>query len=309
MQTHTPVLATEFVDALCVDPDGRYVDATFGRGGHSRLLLRRLSSRGRLLALDRDPEAVAAAADLEGDPRFRILHCAFADLAQALDRVGWDLVDGVGFDLGLSSPQLDDARRGFAFSRAGPLDMRMDLSGGETLGQRLMRVRERDLVSILRRYGDERYAVRIARAILRARDQGRLESTADLENICFHAVPPQARHGRTHPATRTFQALRIWVNDEMEQLEKGLAAAIDRLHPGGRLAVISFHSGEDRLVREMIEAEVHPCICPPQFPYCTCGRRPRMRWIRKKPLRASQKEIARNPRSRTARLRVAERLA
>jgi len=309
VHTHIPVLPEAFVDALCIDPDGNYVDATFGRGGHARALLARLSARGGLLALDRDPQAVHEGERLAGtDARFRILHCSFADLGAALDGAGWRSVHGIGFDLGVSSPQLDDARRGFAFGKEGPLDMRMDTSSGKTLAQRLQRVGERELVHILREYGNERYAVRIARAILRARDRGGLMRTPDLENICFHAVPRQARYGKTHPATRSFQALRIWVNDEMGQLERGIQSAIDRLTPGGRLVVISFHSGEDRRVRDLIEAEVHPCTCPPQFPVCVCGRTPRMRWVRKKPLRPSEKEIERNPRSRTARLRIAERL-
>ena len=307
---HIPVLLEAFVDALCIRPDGCYVDATFGCGGHAKTLLSRLSGKGRLLALDRDAAAVAEGGRLAAeDTRFRILHRTFADLDAALDDAGWKKVDGIGFDLGLSSPQLDDASRGFAFGREGPLDMRMDTSRGKTLAERLARVDERELVRILREYGDERYAVRIARTILRARDDGRLMRTSDLENVCFHAVPKQARYGKTHPATRSFQALRIWVNDEMVQLEQGIAAAMRRLKTGGRLAVISFHSGEDRRVRDLIEAEVHPCTCPPEFPVCVCGRKSTMRWVRKKPLRATKDEIARNPRSRTARLRVAERLA
>ncbi len=306
---HIPVLAEAFVDALFTVPDGRYVDCTFGRGGHSRLLLARLGPDGRLLALDRDPEAVAEGMRLAGeDSRFRIVHAPFSRLAQALDDAGWSTVNGIGFDLGLSSPQVDDAARGFSFMHEGPLDMRMDPTRGQPLSERLARVSERELARILREYGDERFAARIARAILRALHEGRLRTTRDLENVCFHAVPPRARHGRIHPATRTFQALRIWVNEEFDELEQGLKAAIERLAPGGRLAVISFHSGEDRRVRDLIEQAVHPCVCPPEFPVCRCGRRPTMRWVQKKPVRPSEAEVRANPRARSARMRVAERL-
>ncbi len=306
---HIPVLAEAFVDALFTRPDGRYLDCTFGRGGHARLLLARLSDEGRLLALDRDPEAIACGEQLAAsDARFSIRHADFERLEEALDAEGWETVDGVGFDLGLSSPQVDDPARGFSFLREGPLDMRMNPESGPALAALLDRSDERALARVLRDYGDERFAPRIARAILRARREGRLATTRDLENICFHAVPPKARHGNTHPATRTFQALRIWVNRELDQIHAAIRAAIDRLAPGGRLAVISFHSGEDRLVRDLIEAAVNPCECPPQFPVCMCGKQPTMRWIQKKPLRPDEEEVRANPRARSARLRVAERL-
>jgi 16S rRNA (cytosine1402-N4)-methyltransferase len=307
---HLPVLLTPFVDALCLDADGCYVDCTFGRGGHSRALLARLSPQGRLLALDRDPAAVRAGEQLAGeDPRFSIVHADFAALGDALEQQGWPAVNGIGFDLGVSSPQLDQAERGFSFTLGGPLDMRMDTSQGQPLASRLDRISEKALTEIIRNYGDERYAGRIARAILTARKEGRLSTTRDLENTCFHAVPPQARFGGKHPATRTFQALRIWVNDEFAQIDAGIRTAIKHLTPGGRLAIIAFHSGEDRRVRDLIEAEVHPCTCPPEFPVCVCGRRPTMRWVHKKPIRPDVDELEANPRSRSAMMRVAERLA
>ncbi len=306
---HVPVLAEAFVDALFTRPDGRYLDCTFGRGGHARRLLARLSPAGRLLALDRDPQAIACGERLAAsDPRFSIRHTDFERLEEAMDAEGWASADGIGFDLGLSSPQVDDPARGFSFRAEGPLDMRMNPESGPTLAALLDRADERALARVLRDYGDERFAARIARAILKARREGRLATTRDLENACFHAVPPKARHGQTHPATRTFQALRIWVNRELEQIRAAIRAAIGRLAPGGRLAVISFHSGEDRLVRDLIEAAVHPCTCPPQFPVCMCGRKPLMRWVRKKPLRPDEAEVRANPRARSARLRVAERL-
>ncbi|HCS13921.1 MAG: 16S rRNA (cytosine(1402)-N(4))-methyltransferase RsmH [Zetaproteobacteria bacterium CG06_land_8_20_14_3_00_59_53] len=307
---HAPVLLEPFVDAYCADPDGCYVDATFGRGGHARAVLERLSPKGRLLGLDRDPEAVREGERLAAqDGRFCIRHAAFADLDAALDAAGWGQVHGVGFDLGVSSPQLDDAGRGFSFSNDGPLDMRMDSSSGKPVCERLQRISERELADIIRRFGDERFAGRIARAILKAVQEGAMTRTSQLENVVFHAVPKQGRFGGAHPATRTFQALRIWVNDEMGQIDSGIKAAMRRLLPGGRLAVISFHSGEDRRVRDLIEAEVHPCICPPDFPICACGRVASMRWVQKKPIRATDDEVAVNPRSRSALLRIAERLS
>ncbi len=308
--THVPVLPDAFVDALCHDADGHYVDATFGRGGHSRTILGRLSRHGRLLGLDRDPAAVQAGRQLEReDTRFCIVHADFAELEAVLDAHEWETVAGIGFDLGASSPQLEDPSRGFSFQYAGPLDMRMNPESGEALAQRLAHTSERELETIIRQYGGERFARRIAQAILNALHDGRLATTRDLEHACFHAVPRHARHGRTHPATRTFQALRIWVNDEMTQLRAGLETAMRRLAPHGRLGVIAFHSGEDRLVRDVIEAQVNACICPPDFPVCTCGRAPTMRWVNKKPIRPAADEIIANPRSRSARLRVAERLA
>jgi len=306
---HIPVLRDAFVDAMLSDPDGRYVDCTFGRGGHSRALLERLSDKGRLLAFDRDPEAVAAGEKLaDEDARFTICHSDFAMLGDRLEDEGWNQVTGIGFDLGVSSPQVDNATRGFSFRHDGPLDMRMDTESGQPLDQMLKHVSERELIDVLRSFGDERYARRIAAAILKAVHAGQLNSTADLENICFHAVPKQMRFGKTHPATRSFQALRIWVNGEMDQIDAGIEAAMAHLQPGGKLAVISFHSGEDRRIRNLIEAQVHACICPPEMPVCMCGKQPTMRWLQKKPLRADAQELAANPRSRSSMLRVAQRL-
>lgn len=309
MPNHAPVLLEAFVKALCTDPNGYYVDATFGAGGHSRALLARLSGKGRLLGLDRDPLAVELGESLaREDHRFHMEYAAFTDIQGILDRLGWRRVAGIGFDLGVSSMQLDRPERGFSFQKPGPLDMRMDPTRGQPLSVRLRRIDEKELVRILREFGDERYAGRIARAILRASRDGKMVTTADLENTVFHAVPRSSRYGRTHPATRTFQALRIWINDEFEQLRAGIISAMNLLPPGGRLAVISFHSGEDRRVRDWIESRVHPCVCPPDFPVCVCGHKPTMRWIHKKPIRASKEEIDRNPRARSARLRAAERL-
>jgi len=308
-QEHIPVLASPFIDALLTDPDGHYVDATFGRGGHARMLLDRLSDKGRLLALDRDPQAIATANILaEEDHRFQIIHSDFAGLQDAMSEADESNICGIGFDLGVSSPQLDQAERGFSFQHDGPLDMRMNPNAGEPVSERLKKVSEKDLTHIIRSFGDERFAGRMARAILKVAQKGTLNTTRELENICFHAVPPKTRHGSTHPATRTFQALRIWVNDEYGQINTAIKAAIHCLAPLGRLAVISFHSGEDRRIRDLIEAEVNPCACPREFPMCVCGKVATMRWVQKKPIRASESELEENPRSRSAMLRVAERL-
>ena len=307
---HIPVLRDLFTEAWFADPDGCYVDATFGRGGHSRALLARLSEKGRLFAIDRDMKAVAEGERLaRDDARFSIAHADFAQLGDLLDKKGWLQVTGIGFDLGVSSPQVDDAERGFSFQKSGPLDMRMDITQGQPLSQKLARVSESDLADIIYRFGDERYSRRIAKAILHALCEGKLNSTSDLESVCFHAMPKKSRYGGAHPATRTFQALRIWVNEEMTQIGAGLDAAMDHLKPGGKLAVISFHSGEDRRVRDLIESRVHPCTCPPQMPICVCGKAPSMRWVQKKPVRPDAAEIATNPRSRSSMMRVAERIS
>ena len=306
---HISVLAEPYIEGLCADKDGRYVDATFGRGGHTQLLLNKLSAQGEVLGLDRDPEAVVVGQALAvQDTRFHMFYTDFAGLEDAIRAQGWDDVSGIGFDLGVSSPQLDHAERGFSFMKDGPLDMRMDNASGEPLAYKLERVSESELVHIIREYGGERFAGRIARSILEALHQGKMNTTKDLENVCFHATPKKMRHSGAHPATRTFQALRIWVNDEMGQIDAAVKSAMQLLKPGGRLAIISFHSGEDRRIRDLIEKEVHGCTCPPQFPMCVCGFKPTMRWVQKKPVRASEQEMELNPRSRSAMLRIAEKV-
>ncbi|MDX8397172.1 MAG: 16S rRNA (cytosine(1402)-N(4))-methyltransferase RsmH [Mariprofundaceae bacterium] len=308
-QEHIPVLAEAFIDALVTDPDGCYVDATFGRGGHTRMLLKKLSEKGRILALDRDPQAIQVGEKLQQeDHRFQITHCEFSDIGHAIEQAGWQHVQGIGFDLGISSPQIDQPERGFSFQSDGPLDMRMDPNAGQPLSERLKKLSEKNLAQILRDYGDERFAGRIARAIHSKVQKEAITSTLELENICFHAVPPKARHGSTHPATRSFQALRIWVNDEYGQIDTAIKSAIQHLDTHAHLAIISFHSGEDRRIRDLIEAEVHPCQCPREFPMCICGKSPTMSWVQKKPLRATEEELELNPRSRSAMLRVAKRL-
>jgi len=309
-KAHISVLADPYIEALCIDEDGHYVDATFGRGGHTQLMLNKLSDQGHVLGLDRDPEAVAAGKLLEEqDSRFSMYYTDFAGINEAVEAQGWTSVSGVGFDLGVSSPQLDVAERGFSFMQEGPLDMRMDFDSGEPLLKKLAHISEDALADIIREYGGERFAGRIARSILERLREGKLNTTRDLEDVCFHATPKKMRHGHTHPATRTFQALRIWVNDELNQIDDAVKASMKLLKTGGRLTIISFHSGEDRRVRDLIEDEVRGCTCPPQFPMCVCGKKPTMRWVQKKPVRASEEEMDANPRSRSAMLRVAEKLA
>ena len=258
---HQTVLLREAVDALVMSPSGFYVDGTFGRGGHSRYLLERLNDEGRLLAVDKDPAACEAAAELAvGEPRFEFYHGSFAQLPHQLRRMGIDVVDGILLDLGVSSPQLDDGDRGFSFLHDGPLDMRMDTSRGETAAQWLSRAVESDIAAVLKDYGEERFARRIAAAIVAAREDSPLTSTAQLARVVSEANPKWERH--KHPATRSFQAIRIKVNRELEDLQDLLSGALDMLRIGGRLVVISFHSLEDRLVkrymRDMARGEKFP---------------------------------------------------
>jgi 16S rRNA (cytosine1402-N4)-methyltransferase len=309
---HRSVLAASAVQYLVGAPDGIYVDATFGRGGHSRLILARLDSRGRLIALDRDPAAVAAAQALS-DPRFHVEHTAFSRLRATLAALGIDALQGVLMDLGVSSPQIDDPQRGFSLRADGPLDMRMDPSRGDTAAEWLAHATVDELKRVLRDYGEERFAAPIAKAIVARRAAGRpLSTTGDLAAVVADAIPVKSRKDALqHPATRTFQAVRIHVNQELEELALGLEQAASMLVCGGRLVVISFHSLEDRLVKRFIERHAHP-------ERAADG-------ARRLPLRASElprptlaavarvlpddDEVAANPRARSAVLRVAERTA
>ena len=298
---HTTVLLDEAVDGVLARPDGVYVDGTFGRGGHSRALLARLGPAGRLIGIDRDPEAVAAAAAI-ADPRFTIVHSAFADMADALASIGVHQVDGVLLDLGVSSPQIDNPERGFSFRFDGPLDMRMDTTSGQSAADFLARADEREIAQVIKDYGEERFAGQIAKALVARREAGApLTRTDELRELVARTV--KTREPGQDPATRTFQALRIHVNRELEQLEQGLNAALRLLSTGGRLSVISFHSLEDRRVKQFIaahsKAEVDrraPFAPPPELALVSLGR-----------MKPSETEVRANPRSRSAVLRVAER--
>jgi 16S rRNA (cytosine1402-N4)-methyltransferase len=299
--THVPVLLAEAVEALAVQPAGTYVDGTFGRGGHSRAILERLAPPGRLFAFDRDPQAVAAAQAL-ADPRLTVCHASFADMVPELAVRGVTAVDGVLLDLGVSSPQIDEPARGFSFRHDAPLDMRMDTSRGPTAADFLAQADEREMARVIRTYGEERFAGPIAKAIAARRAAGRpLQRTRELAELVARAVP--TREAGQDPATRTFQALRIHVNGELDALERGLSAALSLLSPGARLAVISFHSLEDRLVKQFILRESREEV-DRRAPHAP-ARALRLRALGR--VRPGAEEVAANPRARSAILRVAER--
>jgi len=300
---HAPVLRNAAIDALAIRPDGCYVDATFGRGGHAGEILGRLGAEGRLIAIDRDPEAAAAAAVLfDADPRARFVRDRFSGLLQ---HVAPASADGVLFDLGVSSPQLDEARRGFSFLRDGPLDMRMDPDQGESAAQFLARAEEREIAGVIARFGEERHAKRIARALVAARETGPVETTGRLAGIVAAAVP--GREPGRHPATRTFQALRIHVNDELGEIERALPQAVAALKPRGRLVVISFHSLEDRIVKRFMRSGSREDPAWAGLPEVPAAARPRLKLVGRATF-ADESEVVRNPRARSAVMRVAERL-
>ena len=299
---HTAVLLAEAVDALVTAPEGTYVDGTFGRGGHARAVLERLAPAGRLIAFDKDPQAIEAAAALAGDPRFAICHASFADMRAELEGMGIRRVHGVLLDLGVSSPQIDTPERGFSFRFDAPLDMRMDTSRGETAAEFLARADERLIAQVVKDYGEERFAGQVAKALVARRESGQpVQRTGELAALVARVV--KTREPGQDPATRTFQALRIFVNAELEALEQGLAAALALLAPSGRLVVISFHSLEDRIVKQFIARESREVV-DRRAPFAPAKA---MRLISLGRTRASDDEVRANPRARSAMLRVAER--
>jgi len=302
---HRAVLAAEAVAALALRPDGTYVDGTFGRGGHSRLILEQLGPRGRLIAFDRDPQAVAAARQIR-DARFSIAHTSFGRLAQALDAQGAGQVQGMLFDLGLSSPQIDDPARGFSFRGDGPLDMRMDPTQGTPAADWLATASEAQLREVIGGYGEERFAKQVAAAIAAARRSAPIRTTRQLADLVGAAV--RTREPGQDPATRTFQAVRIFVNRELEEVSLMLPQAVERLAPGGRLAVIAFHSLEDRIVKRFLAACARPAL-PRDLPVRASEMPQALLTIAGKPMRPSAAEAAANPRARSAVLRVAARTA
>lgn len=306
---HVPVLLQESVSALAMGADGSYLDATFGRGGHSRAMLANLSAQGRVIALDRDPTAIAAAQSLRTDPRFTIIHTPFSQLGEVLaEQQLLGQLDGILFDLGVSSPQLDDAERGFSFMREGPLDMRMDTSRGPTAADFLNSASADEIAFVLREYGEERFAWRIAQAIVAKRTEQPLQTTRQLAELIRQAVPFQDKH--KHPATRSFQGIRIHINGELEEIEQALEAAVSGLKPGGRLAVISFHSLEDRLVKRFMRSKSQAKAVPRGLPLREDQiQRSETLKLVGKAIMPSAAEIQANPRCRSSVLRVAERLA
>ncbi len=304
--SHTSVLLDEAIEGLAIKPDGLYVDGTFGRGGHSRALLARLSAQGRLLGFDKDPDAVRVGAKLAAeDGRFVVIQRSFADMAEELRQRGLHgQVDGVLLDLGVSSPQLDDAERGFSFMNDGPLDMRMDPTSGQSAAEWINSAAEQDIVTVLKEYGEERYAKRIARAIVSRRGEQPFTRTADLAEVVKVANPAWEKH--KHPATRAFQGIRIFINRELDDLAEGLKAALEVLAPGGRLVVISFHSLEDRLVKQFIRREAKGAPLPRDLPIRAADIDVSINLVGKA-IMPSAAETAVNPRARSAVLRIAEK--
>ena len=310
---HLPVLADEVIEMLAPAPGSLHIDATLGGGGHTERILEAANPDGRLLGLDADPAAIARVEARLG-PRFGdrlvLRQANFRELAEVAPAAGFGAIDGALFDLGLSSFQLGDRERGFGFRAGGPLDMRFDPSRGVPASELLASLDTAELTALFRRYGEEPKAPRIARAIVDARRVAPIGTAEELAALVERVLPPNPRQPRrTHPATRVFQALRIAVNEELDALQAGLAAALDLLRPGGRLVVLSYHSLEDRIVKRFFQAERRGCICPPELPVCVCGRNPRLRLVTSPSLTPTDAEIAVNPRARSARLRAAERLA
>lgn len=303
---HKTVLLDESIQALEIRPDGTYIDGTLGRAGHSREIAQRLTD-GRLIGIDQDQAALDAAEERLAPWRDRVtlVHSNFSELETVMKQTGTPWADGMLFDLGVSSPQLDDASRGFSYMQDAPLDMRMDLEKPLTAREIVNGWSGDELRRVLYEYGEERYAPAIARAIVRRRETSPVETTLELVDVIKSAMPPAALREKQHPAKRSFQALRIAVNGELDVLEPMLKAAVKRLTPGGRLAVITFHSLEDRIVKRTMQALAKGCTCPPEFPVCVCGKKPALRLL--KPVTPSEKEIADNPRARSARLRIAEK--
>ncbi len=306
---HVSVLLQECLDGLNIRPDGIYVDGTLGGAGHSSQIAQRLTT-GRLIGIDRDPIALQAAGErlAPWQDRVTLAHSNFCDMAQVLEDLRIPGVDGILLDLGVSSPQLDDGARGFSYMVDAPLDMRMN--GGDALNARTVvnTWPQEELRRILYTYGEERYAPAIAAAICRRREEKPIETTLELVDIIRSAMPPAALREKQHPAKRSFQAIRIAVNDELGAVETIMRDAVSLLNPGGRLAVITFHSLEDRIVKTAMAEAAKGCTCPPNFPVCVCGKKPRVKLISRKPITSSQQELTENPRARSAKLRVCEKL-
>ncbi len=307
--THKPVLLDECIQALNIKPDGGYVDGTLRQAGHSREIAQRLTT-GRLYCIDRDMAAIDAAEERLAPwmDKVTLLHGNFTDLDALLSGAGAPSADGMLFDLGVSSPQLDDPSRGFSYMHDAPLDMRMDQSQPLTARTVVNQWPQEELRRIFYQYGEERYAPAIAAAIVRARGQKDIETTFELVDVIRSAMPPQALREKQHPAKRSFQAIRIAVNDELTAVERVIEQAAPRLAAGGRLCVITFHSLEDRIAKNGFAAQARGCTCPPDFPVCVCGKKPQVRLVTKKPIVPTDEELSGNPRARSAKLRVAEKI-
>jgi len=308
--SHKPVMLYEVLRGLKLKPGGIYVDCTLGGAGHSAAILREIGEGGRLVGLDRDPEALAAAKERLAPfgAGVDLVRADFRDLKKVLERLGIEKVDGILFDLGVSSYQLDNPERGFSYQQDAPLDMRMDQEQALTARELVNNLPVEELAEIIRKYGEERWASRIAKFIGEERKKCPIETTGHLVEIIKKAVPAGARREGPHPAKRTFQALRIAVNQEIENLGPSLRSAIEHLKPGGRICVLTFHSLEDRIVKDLFRELASPCNCPRDFPVCVCGRKKEVRVITPRPLLPSPEELEDNPRARSAKLRIAERI-
>jgi len=306
---HLPVLLNECIENLNIKPDGIYVDGTFGRGGHSGEIVKRLTS-GKLIAIDRDAQAFCEARELINSclGKIECIHGNFSDIQELLKKAGYRCVDGMLFDLGVSSPQLDTSERGFSYMQDAPLDMRMDTGEEQTAFNAVNTWSEETLKKVFYEFGEERYGGQIARAIVRKREREQITTTFELNSVIFSAIPSAARREAQHPSKRVFQALRIAVNDELGSISSMLEKAPEMLKDNGRICVISFHSLEDRIVKNSFLACTKGCICPRDFPICVCGFKPTLRVITKKPITPRQDELDANPRARSAKLRVAERV-
>ena len=306
---HVSVLLEECIEGLAIKPDGIYVDGTLGGAGHSSRIAAKLTT-GRLIGIDRDNVALEAAAERlkPFEDRVTLVHANFCDMDQALQELGIDKVDGVLLDLGVSSPQLDDGQRGFSYMTDAPLDMRMNGEDVRDARQIVNTWPYEELKRILYDYGEERFAPRIAAAICRRREQAPIETTLELVDVIKSAMPASALREKQHPAKRSFQAIRIAVNDELGAVETVMKKAVPLLNPGGRLAVITFHSLEDRIVKNAMAEAAKGCTCPPSFPVCVCGKKPQVRIVTRKPIVSGEEELERNPRARSAKLRICEKL-
>ena len=306
---HVSVLLDECIEGLNIRPDGIYVDGTLGGAGHSSQIAKRLTT-GRLIGIDRDPVALKAASERLApySDRVTLVHSNFCEVASVLRDLGISGVDGILLDLGVSSPQLDDGQRGFSYMADAPLDMRMNNEDALSAEQVVNTWSQEELKRILYDYGEERYAPQIAAAICRRRAEKPIETTFELVDVIRSAMPAAALREKQHPAKRSFQAIRIAVNDELGAVEKVMVDAIDCLNPGGRLAIITFHSLEDRIVKNGMAAASKGCTCPPNFPVCVCGKTPRVKLVSRKPIVSGSEELERNPRARSAKLRVCEKL-
>ena len=306
---HVSVLLEECIQGLAIKPDGIYVDGTLGGAGHSSRIAAKLTT-GRLIGIDRDNVALEAAAERlkPYEDRVTLVHANFCDMDQALQGLGIDKVDGILLDLGVSSPQLDDGQRGFSYMTDAPLDMRMNGEDTRDARQIVNTWSYEELKRILYDYGEERFAPRIAAAICRRREQAPIETTLELVDVIKSAMPASALREKQHPAKRSFQAIRIAVNDELGAVETVMKKAVPLLNPGGRLAVITFHSLEDRIVKNAMAEAAKGCTCPPSFPVCVCGKKPQVRIVTRKPIVSGEEELERNPRARSAKLRICEKL-